>query len=38
MRCTFCRNCGHIDCTNREGEKFICSACGFFAHADITAS
>ncbi|MFB2981333.1 hypothetical protein [Microseira sp. BLCC-F43] len=27
-----------MDRTNRDGEKFICSACGFFAHADITAS
>ncbi|MFB2983664.1 zinc ribbon domain-containing protein [Microseira sp. BLCC-F43] len=35
---TECRNCGHIDRSNREGEKFICSACGLFAHADITAS
>ncbi|WP_226594985.1 zinc ribbon domain-containing protein, partial [Microseira wollei] len=35
---TECRNCGHIDRSNRDGEKFICSACGFFAHADITAS
>ena len=23
---------------NREGEKFICSACGFFTHADISAA
>ena len=35
---TECRNCGHIDSSNRDGEKFICSACGFFAHADISAA
>ncbi|GET39883.1 transposase, IS605 OrfB family protein [Microseira wollei NIES-4236] len=35
---TECRNCGHIDRSNRDGEKFICSACGFFAHADIFAA
>ncbi|WP_264196515.1 RNA-guided endonuclease InsQ/TnpB family protein [Microseira wollei] len=35
---TECRNCGHIDGSNRDGEKFICSACGFFAHADISAA
>ncbi|MFB2977230.1 zinc ribbon domain-containing protein [Microseira sp. BLCC-F43] len=33
-----CRNCGHIDRENRDGEKFICSVCGFFAHADISAA
>ncbi|MFB2982799.1 zinc ribbon domain-containing protein [Microseira sp. BLCC-F43] len=38
IRCTECRNCLHIDRTNRDGEKFICSVCGFFAHTDITAS
>ncbi|GET35740.1 RNA-guided endonuclease InsQ/TnpB family protein [Microseira wollei] len=35
---TECRNCGHVDRSNRDGEKFICSACGFFAHADISAA
>ncbi|HAX76663.1 MAG TPA: hypothetical protein DCY88_12675 [Cyanobacteria bacterium UBA11372] len=35
---TECRNCGHIDSSNRDGEKLICSACGFFAHADISAA
>ncbi len=35
---TECRNCGHIDRTNRDGEKFICQNCGFFAHADISAA
>ena len=35
---TECRKCGHIDRSNRDGEKFICSACGFFAHADISAA
>jgi putative transposase len=33
-----CRNCGQIDRENRDGEKFICSVCGFFAHADISAA
>jgi putative transposase len=35
---TECRSCGHLDRSNRNGEKFICSACGFFAHADIAAA
>ncbi len=35
---TKCRSCGHVDPSNRNGEKFICSACGFFAHADISAA
>ena len=35
---TECRKCGQIDRENRDGEKFICSACGFFAHADISAA
>ncbi|MFB2980162.1 zinc ribbon domain-containing protein [Microseira sp. BLCC-F43] len=35
---TECRKCGHTDASNRDGEKFICDACGFYAHADITAS
>jgi putative transposase len=35
---TECRSCGRIDRENRNGEKFICSACGFFAHADISAA
>jgi putative transposase len=33
-----CQNCGHIDQENRDGEKFICTNCGFFAHADINAA
>ncbi|MEH2456789.1 RNA-guided endonuclease InsQ/TnpB family protein [Nostoc sp.] len=24
-----CRNCGHIDKSNRDGEKFICTECGY---------
>ncbi len=30
-----CRNCGHTDKSNRDGEKFICAECGFHEHADI---
>ncbi|WP_199330939.1 MULTISPECIES: RNA-guided endonuclease InsQ/TnpB family protein [unclassified Calothrix] len=33
-----CQNCGHIDSFNRDSEKFICTNCGFFAHADINAA
>lgn len=33
-----CRACGHIDKSNRDGEKFICTKCGYFDHADIGAS
>jgi putative transposase len=33
-----CQNCGHVDASNREGEKFICTSCGFMAHADINAA
>jgi putative transposase len=33
-----CRNCGHIDESNRDGEKFICSQCGYMTHADIGAA
>ncbi|MEH2320278.1 RNA-guided endonuclease InsQ/TnpB family protein [Nostoc sp.] len=25
-----CRNCGHIDKSNRNGEKFICAECGYY--------
>jgi putative transposase len=33
-----CRNCGHIDKSNRDGEKFICAECGYHEHADIGAA
>jgi len=33
-----CRNCGHIDKSNRDGEKFICVECGDREHADIGAA
>jgi putative transposase len=33
-----CRNCGHIDKSNRDGEKFICTQCGCHEHADIGAA
>jgi len=33
-----CRNCGHTDKSNRDGEKFICTECGDHEHADIGAA
>nr|WP_155744287.1 RNA-guided endonuclease TnpB family protein [Scytonema sp. UIC 10036] len=33
-----CPACGHTDKSNRDGEKFICTACGYTAHADTKAS
>ncbi len=33
-----CQNCGHIDAFNRDGEKFICTECGYMSHADINAA
>jgi putative transposase len=33
-----CRSCGHIDKSNRDGEKFICAECGYHEHADIGAA
>lgn len=33
-----CRNCGQIDKSNRDGEKFICVKCGYHEHADISAA
>ena len=35
---TECRNCGNIDKSNRDGEKFICTECGYDEHADIGAA
>jgi putative transposase len=33
-----CRNCGHIDKSNRDGEKFICVECGYHEDADTAAA
>lgn len=33
-----CRNCGHTDKSNRDKEKFLCSQCGYYEHADIGAA
>jgi len=33
-----CRNCGNIDKSNQESEKFICVECGHHEHADIGAA
>ena len=33
-----CPNCGHTEKGNREGEKFVCRACGYAEHADTGAS
>ena len=33
-----CRNCGNIDNSNREGEKFICVECGHHEQVDIGAA
>ncbi|NMG11152.1 RNA-guided endonuclease TnpB family protein [Brasilonema sp. UFV-L1] len=33
-----CQNCGHVDASNRDGEKFICTHCGYMSHADINAA
>ena len=35
---TECRNCGYVDKSNRDGEKFICVECGYHEHADIGAA
>jgi putative transposase len=35
---TECRNCGHIERSSRDGEKFICVECGYYEHADIGAA
>ena len=35
---TECRNCGHTDKSNRDGEKFICAECGYHEHPDIGAA
>jgi putative transposase len=33
-----CSACGCIDSASRDREKFICTDCGYFAHADIQAA
>ncbi len=33
-----CPKCGHIDKSNRDGEKFLCCKCGHTEHADTKAS
>ncbi|MFB2981489.1 zinc ribbon domain-containing protein [Microseira sp. BLCC-F43] len=33
-----CPACGQVDKTNRDGEKFLCTECGYTAHADTKAS
>ena len=33
-----CRKCKHIDKSNRDKEKFICTQCGHRSHADIGAA
>lgn len=33
-----CSQCGHISKDNRDGEKFICTACGHIDHADTQAA
>lgn len=33
-----CSACGCIDKASRDGEKFICTSCGHFDHADLQAA
>ena len=33
-----CPHCGHVSKSNRSGEKFLCTNCGYTEHADIKAS
>ena len=33
-----CPKCGHIDKSNRSGEKFLCTNCGHTEHADTKAA
>ena len=33
-----CSACGHVDKANRVSEKFICTSCGYFDHADLQAA
>lgn len=33
-----CPECGHVHKDNRDKEKFICTNCGYYSHADINAA
>ena len=33
-----CSKCGHIEHSNRKGNKFKCKSCGFELHSDLNAS
>lgn len=33
-----CSACGHVDKSSRDKEKFICTSCGYFTHADLQAA
>ena len=33
-----CPECGHVDSSNRDKEKFLCNNCGYLAHADLNAA
>jgi len=33
-----CPKCGHVHKDNRDKEKFICTSCGYMAHADLNAA
>lgn len=33
-----CSECGYVSPTNRDKERFLCEACGYFADADIDAA
>ncbi len=33
-----CPECHHVDSSNRDGEKFLCSECGYTADADQTGA
>ncbi|MBR8833230.1 MAG: transposase [Stigonema ocellatum SAG 48.90 = DSM 106950] len=32
-----CSACHHVDASSRDGEKYICSECGYFSDADNNA-
>lgn len=33
-----CPKCNHVHKDNRDKEKFICTECGYFSHADLNAA
>ncbi len=33
-----CPNCHHVDAASRDGERFVCSECGYFSDADWVGS